>query len=66
LKAEKWIKENKLSGILTCYPVDTGVYQWAIDNKRFTPKSEKHSTPEFIGGFTTASPQHYHYENGER
>jgi hypothetical protein len=66
VKAEAWIKENKLSGILTLYPLDKGVYQWAIENNLFAAKSEKHTTPEFIGAFTTASQDHYHYEDGVR
>ena len=28
--AESWIRRNRLSGVLTKYPVDTAVYDWAI------------------------------------
>lgn len=62
--AEKWIRVNKLSGILTAYPINIGVYGWAILNGLFSPKGEKHQTPEFKSGFSTASQEHYHYENG--
>lgn len=29
-KAEIWIDQHKLSGVLTAYPIDEGVYDWAI------------------------------------
>jgi len=64
--AEAWIADNKLDGVLTLYPLDTGVYEWAISRGLFTPKQEKHSSPAFIGSFTTASMPHHHYENGVR
>ena len=64
--AEKWIKENRLSGIITKYPVDQGVFDWAIENNMHSIKpeklSEKSKQPNFIGGFTTAAQEHYHYE----
>jgi hypothetical protein len=50
--------------MLTLYPLDIGVYEWAIARGLFTPKKDKHRTVEFIGGFTTASMEHYHYEHG--
>jgi len=64
--AEEYIRKYKLSGILTLYPVDEGVYDWAIANSLFTPKKEEQATSGFIQRFTTASQEHYHYENGER
>ncbi|WDE01477.1 DUF7710 domain-containing protein [Thalassomonas actiniarum] len=69
-KAENWILENKLSGMLTKYPLDQGVWDWACKNNMHNLKAEKvaekGSNPVFIGGFTTASQEHYHYENGQR
>jgi len=62
--ADGWIRENKLSGTLTEYPIDVGVYDWAIANGRFKPKRPDQASPEFVQRFTTASQQHYHYENG--
>ena len=50
--------------MLTRYPLDVGVYDWAIENGKFTPKKDKHRTLEFIAGLTTASMDHHHYENG--
>ncbi len=62
--AENWIKLHGLSGVLTAYPENIGVFDWAIENKFFTPKKEEHSSPEFIGKFSSASQEHYHFENG--
>lgn len=64
--AEKWILKHKLTGLLTEYPVDNGVYDWAIEKHLLTVKKDKESSPEFIGGFSTASQQHFHYEDGIR
>ncbi|WHI50482.1 hypothetical protein P3339_18880 [Microbulbifer sp. MLAF003] len=64
--AELWIGTHKLTGVLTSYPLDTGAYEWAVKNEYFQPKKEKHSTAEFIGGFTSANQEHYHYENGQQ
>lgn len=65
-KALVWIQGRKLSGVLTCYPVDIGVYDWAIANGLFKPSKPQHASPEFIGRFTTAGQEHYHFENGEQ
>ena len=64
--AEAWIKQYKLTGVLTAYPLDKGVYDEAVDNSWFKPQREDQRSPEFIGRFSSASQEHYHYENGER
>jgi hypothetical protein len=64
--AETWISKNRLDGVLTLYPLDTGVYEWAIERGWFAPKREKHHAQDFIGSFTTASMDHQHYERGVR
>ena len=64
--AEAWIASNKLDGVLTLYPLDTGVHEWAIARGVFSPKKDEHLTPKFIGSFTTASMVHHHYEQGVR
>jgi hypothetical protein len=63
-RGEAWIAANGVTGMLTHYPLDVGVYEWAIENGLFTPKKDKHRTKEFIAGFTTGSMEHYHYEDG--
>ncbi|MCG8710982.1 hypothetical protein JHU04_004310 [Brenneria sp. 4F2] len=62
--AKDWIKENRLTGILTKYPVNKGVYDWAIENDLFHPNEDKHKSPSFIGSFTCASMEHFHFEDG--
>lgn len=64
--ADEWISRHQLSGILTLYPVDHGVYDWAIANGSFKVKKEHESTPEFIQKFSSALQEHYHYENGKQ
>ncbi|WP_160154126.1 hypothetical protein [Microbulbifer sp. ALW1] len=64
-KAEEWIAKNTLSGMLTAYPLNQGVYDWALAKEYFTPKKDYHKESKFIGSFTSASQEHYHYENGE-
>jgi hypothetical protein len=56
--------KNRLTGILTLYPVDIGVYEWAIERGMFTPSKPHEQESAFIGGFTTASQPHHHYEAG--
>jgi hypothetical protein len=64
--AEEWIKKHKLTGMLTKYPIDIGTYNWAIENNLFTVKKESQKEPLFIQGFSSASQQHHHYEDGIR
>jgi hypothetical protein len=63
-RGEEWVAANKLTGMLTRYPVDTGVYDWAIARGLFTPKKDHERSVAFIGCFTSASQGHYHYEDG--
>lgn len=65
-KAEQWIADHKLTGVLTLYPLDVGVYDWAIASGLFTPKKPSHHEPTFIAGFTTASQPHHHFQDGRR
>ena len=64
-KAQDWIRRNKLTGTLTAYPIDQGIYEWAINKGYFRPRGEDQKTASFIGNFSSASQEHYHYENGE-
>ena len=63
-EAEAWIERHSLSGTLTLYPVGEGVYDWAIEKGLFRVKKPHESEAHFIGGFTTASQPHHHYEDG--
>jgi hypothetical protein len=62
-KAEAWISEHKLSGLLTWYPLDTGVYQWVIASGCWKPKREEHREPRIIQGFSSYL-DHHHYKLG--
>ncbi len=59
--AEAWIAEHRLIGILTNYPLDVGLYDWAIARGTFKPKRPEHSEPAFIGRFNSARQDHRHY-----
>jgi len=63
-KAEAWIAAHKLSGCLTKYPLDIGVYEWVIAHGYWQPKQPHHHEAEFIQRFSSASQEHYHYEAG--
>ena len=62
--AETWIARHRLTGVLTKYPLDVGVYEWAIECGAFKPQRPDQSGPQFIGGFSSASLEHYHYFGG--
>ena len=62
--AHEWIQKNQLSGILTGYPADQGVYDWAVAKGYFKPKKPAHTSSAFIGAFSDASQPHYHYVDG--
>ena len=64
--AERWIERHRLTGTLTLYPLDTGVYDRALAEGHFSPAQPHQATPEFIGRFTSASMEHHHYEEGRR
>lgn len=65
-KAESWIASHQLSGLLTAYPLNQPVFEWAVDRRLFTPKQPHHNRSSFIGSFTSAYLEHHHYENGQR
>ena len=60
--ADAWIAKHRLSGVLTAYPLDHGVYDWAVENGYFG--RTKPATPNFVGSFTSYRQKHYHYEAG--
>lgn len=62
--AEMAIKQYRLSGLLTAYPTDVLIYEWAIEQGYFHSKNNLHNSPAFIQRFTSASLEHYHYDDG--
>jgi hypothetical protein len=59
-----WVSGHQLTGMITKYPVDVGVYDWAVATEAFRPTKPRHSSSEFIGGFTTAAQEHEHFSDG--
>lgn len=62
--AREWIASHKLTGVLTKYPLNVGVYEWAIARGAFKPTRPDQSQPRFIARFSSAHLEHYHYEAG--
>jgi hypothetical protein len=68
--AESWIEKHRLTGLLTAYPVGESCLDWAIRTGSLGMKEEKlkqkSADPAFVGGFTSAAQDHFHYEDGKR
>lgn len=62
-RAEIWINQHRLAGVLTKYPVNVSAYDWAIEHNYFTPKKEHHTTGDFVGRFSAGFIAHEHYDN---
>ena len=41
--AEQWIHKNQLTGVLTCYPLDVGNFEWANDNGFVSENLKSHA-----------------------
>lgn len=63
--AELWIQQHGLSGVLTAYPLNVGVFDWAVNLGHFSPKRGDQRNAEFIQRFSSATQEHYHYEHGK-
>ena len=67
-KGEVWIRQHKLSGSLSAFPIVEGCFDWADRVGAVNMKPEKlalkRGDPFFIGSFTTVSQEHYHYKEG--
>lgn len=63
-KAELWIKHYSLSGTLSKYPVGISVYEYAIQNNTFAPKTEFQRNADFISTFGRGYIAHTHNKNG--
>ena len=63
-EADLWIEKNRLTGVLTHYPVNVSAYDWAIEEGVCKATDAKHKDPDFIAKFSSASMRHFHYENG--
>jgi hypothetical protein len=64
-QANQWIVQYELSGSLNKYPLNISLYDWAIKKEFFQPSKDYQMESNFIQKFTTASIDHWHFENGE-
>jgi hypothetical protein len=64
LLGEQWVGEKGLTGMLTQYPLDVGVYDWAVAEGLFRPSKSAHTSTTFVAGFTTAHQAHVHFVDG--
>ena len=64
-KAEAWIHQHDLTGVLTCHPLDQSVYDWATEKQWFQPTKPEHIKVAFIQRFTSCSLEHYHYDSND-
>jgi hypothetical protein len=62
--AEFWVRKYALTGTLTAYPLDVGMYDYAIERGLFVAKTESQASSIFIGKFTGGGIDHFHYEDG--
>jgi hypothetical protein len=62
--ARHWIRTNRLTGALTLYPLNQGVFDWAVANKYFEAKTDQEITPSFVQNFSSAYQKHHHFEDG--
>ena len=66
IPAEEWIARHKLAGVLTAYPVDEGCFEWALRSDLITGRArERGNDPTFVGSFSSASQEHFHYTDGK-
>ncbi len=63
-KANDIILKYKLSGCLSYYPLNKLIYEWVEEKGFFSPKNDYQKTAKFIGCFSSAYQEHYHYEDG--
>ncbi|RZJ50569.1 MAG: hypothetical protein EOO19_02895 [Chryseobacterium sp.] len=64
-KAKEYIEKYSLSGTLTQFPLDIGIYDWAIQEDFFSVKNEYQKESKFIQRFSCASMEHFHFEDGK-
>lgn len=63
-RAEAWIARVSASGTLLRYPVDVGVYEWAVATGRYAPRDGADELPEFVESFSSARQEQRHYHRG--
>lgn len=66
-RAEAWIAQHRLSGVLTAFPIDEGAFHWALRVGAVTGRArERASDSSFVGSFSSALQDHHHFVDGQR
>ncbi len=63
--AENWISRHSLTGLLTHYPLNEGVFDWVVRTTRVKESFARGASAGIIGSFCSHL-DHFHYQNGER
>ena len=64
--AEGWIRDRRLTGVLTAFPVDEGCYDWAMRLRLVTGRAkDRGGESAFVASFSSASQEHVHYTDGK-
>lgn len=64
-KAQQWVVQNGLCGVLTAYPLNSGCYDWAIEQGYFKRATAIDRSPIFIGRFVSTYQKYWRFEHGE-
>jgi hypothetical protein len=64
-KGRAWVEANKLTGILTWYPLDIGAYDWAASQGWLAYRPEHNQSPAYVGSFSNAGQSHFHFRHGK-
>lgn len=64
-EGDRWVVENDLRGVLTEYPLGTGVYDWLLESGSLNIKRDEQKMPGYIARFSSAYQDHYHYDDPE-
>lgn len=64
-RAEEWISQNRLSGLLTRYPLNISILDWAWEKQFISSQVLESFSGKRAGEFTCAALQHIHFEDGK-
>lgn len=62
--ARRWIRSQRVSGILTEYPIGISVLEWATAKDFVDGAASKFSNPKVVQRFSSANQKHSHYVDG--
>ena len=63
--ATVWISRHRLTGRLTQYPLNIGVFDHAVENGWIVPSEDQRNSPEYVGTYCDHL-QHMRFEDGRR